>query len=106
MVWRMWRARSTVGKADEYVRHATEKVFPSLGAIEGYRGAYLLRRTAGDAIEIAVLTLWESMESVHKFAGDEMDKAVVEPEARKALTSFDDFVTHFEVIHSPRTTRK
>jgi len=106
MILRMWRARSTPGKADDYVRHATEKVFPSLRAIEGYGGTYLLRRAVDDAIEIVVLTLWESMESVRKFAGVETDKAVVEPEARQALTSFDLLVTHFEVIHSPVPTSR
>jgi heme-degrading monooxygenase HmoA len=106
MILRMWRGRSTVEKADEYVRHATQEIFPSLHAIEGHRGAYLLRRTAGDAIEFVVLTIWESMEAVHKFAGAEPDKAVVEAEARAALTSFDDSVTHFEMVHCPEGTTK
>lgn len=43
-ILRMWKARSTVEKAREYAHHATTKVFPALGAIEGHRGAYLLRR--------------------------------------------------------------
>jgi uncharacterized protein YciI/heme-degrading monooxygenase HmoA len=98
MILRMWRARSTVDKSGEYVQHATTKVFPMLRAIEGHRGAYLLRRAVDDAIELVVLTLWESMEAVRKFAGREPEKAVVEPEARAALTSFDDSVTHFEIV--------
>jgi heme-degrading monooxygenase HmoA len=46
-----------------------KKVFPALRAIEGHRGAYLLCRTVGGAIELVVLTLWESMEAVRRFAG-------------------------------------
>jgi heme-degrading monooxygenase HmoA len=69
MILRMWRARATAGNARQYAQYAVEKVFPRLGAIEGYRGAYLLRRVADGAIEIVVLTLWESMEAVRKFAG-------------------------------------
>jgi uncharacterized protein len=101
MILRMWRARSSIEKAGDYFRHATKKVFPALRAIQGHRGAYLLRRRVGDAIEIVVLTLWESMEAVRKFAGAEPEKAVVEPEARAILTSFDESVAHFEVVHSP-----
>ena len=97
----MWRAQSTVEKADEYIRHATTKVFPGLNTIEGHRGAYLLRRTVGDMVEILVLTLWESMDAIRKFAGSEPSRAVAEPTARAVLTSFDDFVTHFDVIHQP-----
>jgi heme-degrading monooxygenase HmoA len=103
MILRMWRAQSTVEKAGEYIRHATTKVFPALHAIEGHRGAYLLRHTRGDTVELVVLTLWESMNAVRKFAGAEPNRAVVEPDARAVLTSFDDFVTHFDVISAPET---
>lgn len=100
LVLRMWKARSTADKLSAYVRHVTGKVFPSLRAIEGHRGAYLARRTVNGAIELIVLTLWDSMAAIRKFAGAEPGKAVVDPEAKAALTEFDDFVTHFEVIHS------
>lgn len=98
MILRMWRAHASVEKAGEYVQHATKKIFPRLRLIKGYRGAYLLCRAVDNAIELVVLTLWESMEAVRKFAGVEPDSAVVEPEARAILTSFDDSVTHFEVV--------
>jgi len=99
-ILRMWKARSTLERFNPYLQHVTRKVFPALGKIEGYRGTYLLRRTLGAAIEIVVLTLWDSMDAVRKFAGANPDKAVVDPEARAALTDFDDSVTHFEVLHS------
>lgn len=103
MILRMWRAQSTLENADRYIQHATKRVFPALRAIQGHRGAYLLRRNVGDTAELVVLTLWESMEAVRKFAGAEPNCAVVEPEARAALTSFDDSVTHFEVIYHAET---
>ncbi len=99
MILRMWRARATVEKSGEYVEHATQKVFPALHAIEGHRGAYLLRRAVDGAVEFVVLTLWESMEAVRRFAGVKPEKAVVEPEARAVLTAFDESLTHFEVVH-------
>lgn len=103
MILRMWRAQTTAEKADQYIQHATKKVFPSLLAIPGHRGAYLLRRSQNDTVEVMVLTLWESIGAVRKFAGPQLNRAVVEPEARAALTSFDDFVTHFDVICAPET---
>lgn len=106
MILRMWKGRTTVEKADRYVQHATQKVFPALGTIEGHRGAYLLRRAVDGALEFVVLTLWESMEAVRKFAGLETETAVVEPEARAALTSFDYYVTHFEIIHCAEANAK
>lgn len=99
MILRMWKARSTAEKSHRYIQHATEKVFPALRAIEGHRGAYLLRRAVDGVVELVVLTLWESMEAVRKFAGVKPSKAVVEPEAQAVLTDFDETVTHFEIVH-------
>jgi uncharacterized protein YciI/heme-degrading monooxygenase HmoA len=106
MVLRMWRARATAEKSGEYIEHATKKVFPAFGAIEGHSGAYLLRRAVGGAVEFVVLTLWTSMEAVRKFAGAKPEKAVVEPEARAALTAFDESVTHFEVVHRTSSPKR
>jgi len=106
MVLRMWRGRATAEKSGEYIDHVTKKVFPALGAIEGHRGAYLLQHAVDGAIEFVVLTLWESMQAVRRFAGAKPEKAVVEPEARATLTDFDESVTHFEVIHRTGGTAK
>ncbi len=106
MVLRMWKARSTVGNEHQYVEHATTKVFPALRAIEGHRGAYLLRRALDDATEFVVFTLWESMAAVRRFAGAKPEKAVVEPEAQAVLADFDDSVTHFEVVYRTEAKAK
>jgi len=98
MILRMWKARSTAGGAADYIRHATTKVFPKIRGIEGHKGEYLLRREVEDKVELIVLTLWDSIETIRKFAGPEPNKALVEPEARAVLTSFDKYVTHFEVV--------
>lgn len=41
---------------------------------------------------------WESMDAIRRFAGDEPERAVVEPEARAVLKTYDDFVSHYEVV--------
>jgi heme-degrading monooxygenase HmoA len=94
----MWKGRASAEKAAAYARHAMERVFPGLSAMQGHRGAYLLRRTVDGAVEFVVLTLWSSMEAIRKFAGTEPDRAVVEPGAKAALTEFDPMVTHFDVV--------
>jgi hypothetical protein len=49
-------------------------------------------------VEIAVETRWASMAAVRGFAGESVERAVVEPEARAFLRSFDEVVTHAEVV--------
>ena len=97
-ILRMWQARSSAEKADDYVRHVTESVFPRLNAVRGFKGAYLLRRPVEKGIEFRVLTLWESMDAVRNFAGPQPEKAVVEPAARAALAEFEEVASHYELV--------
>jgi len=97
---RIWRGRATPANAGAYARHVTERVFPSLRDIRGHRGAYLLRRETEGQVEFLAVTVWESMRAVREFAGEQADRAVVEPAARAVLAEYDDFVHHFELVHS------
>jgi len=62
---------------------------------------YLLRHRGMEEIEFLVLTLWESMDAIRGFAGDQPELAVVEPEARAALVRFESMVAHYEVLAAP-----
>jgi hypothetical protein len=44
------------------------------------------------------MTVWDSMTSIRKFAGAEAERAVVAPEAKAVLVSFDEFVRHYEIL--------
>ena len=99
MIVRMWRGQAKATNADAYEHFVTSKVFAALPAIAGHRGAYHLKRPVGDEVEFMAVTLWDSLDSIRKFAGNTIDRAVVEPEARAVLSSFDDFVHHFELAH-------
>ncbi|WIM13926.1 antibiotic biosynthesis monooxygenase [Enhydrobacter sp.] len=98
MIARLWRGWAPASTADTYERHATGAVFPSLGRLTGHRGAWLLRRETGDRTEFIAMTLWDSLGSIKAFAGDDISTAIVEPEGRAALSSFDDFATHYEIV--------
>jgi hypothetical protein len=43
------------------------------------------------------LTLWDSRQAIEAFAGQDIDKAIVESEGRAVLAEFDDFARHYEV---------
>jgi hypothetical protein len=52
-------------------------------------------RSCGDETEVVVATVWESIGAVKAFAGDDYERAVVEPIVSDLLTRFDEHVTHF-----------
>jgi heme-degrading monooxygenase HmoA len=104
MIVRMWHGQAKAANADAYEHFVTTRVFAELPAIAGHRGAYLLKRPVGDEVEFIAVTLWDSIAAIRAFAGETIDRAVVEPEARAVLSSFDDFVRHFELAHGAPCT--
>lgn len=103
MIARTWGARADAAGAAAYRRHFLEDVLPALSALPGHRGAWLLERQAGAELEILVVTLWDSMEAVRRFASSDAEAAVVAPEARAALKGFDERVRHYQVTVSSGT---
>jgi heme-degrading monooxygenase HmoA len=97
MIVRIWRGMEKRGEAGAYRRHLESAVLPLLKALPGFMGASLLQRGVEGEIEVLVMTRWASMEAIRGFAGEEPETAVVEPEARAVLASFDDKVTHHEL---------
>jgi hypothetical protein len=48
------------------------------------------------------MTTWASLDAVKAFAGEDYERAVVEPVVRELLDAFDDEVAHFAVAHDVR----
>lgn len=99
---RAWRGYAATTEAEAYPRHLLRSVRPKLEQLPGFRGLYLLRRARVEEIEYLVLTLWDSLGAIQAFAGEEPERAVIEPEARAALIRFENEVTHYEVLLAPR----
>ena len=99
MLARIWRGQATTEKAGDYQRHFTDHVAPQLKELAGHRGALLLRRESNGEVEFLAVTLWDSIESVRAFSGQNTEVAIVEQEARAALSSFDDCARHYDIVH-------
>src|SRR5215218_3245397 len=99
MIARRWRGwASDQAGADAYESHFAGSVRPALEATDGFVGATLERvEEAGGRVEIVVVTRWRSLEGIRSFAGEDIEAAVVEPEARAALADFDARVRHIDL---------
>jgi heme-degrading monooxygenase HmoA len=98
MIAREWRAWAVPPNDAEYERHFHEAVLPHLREIPGCVGAHLLRREVGGEIELIAVTYYESSAAIRAFAGDDLERAVVEPAARAVLARFDERCRHYEII--------
>jgi heme-degrading monooxygenase HmoA len=97
MIARHWRGWTEPQDADAYERLLKEKVLPSLKEIEGYEGGYILRNPGPEQVEFVVINFFDSLETVKRFAGQNYNVAVFEPEARKLLKKIEPLATHYEV---------
>jgi mannose-6-phosphate isomerase-like protein (cupin superfamily) len=94
--WRGW-APNRAG-ADAYESYFSGSVRPALEAKAGFVDASVERvEEAKGRVEIVVVTRWESIDAIRAFAGEDIEAAVVEPEARAALADFDGRVRHIEL---------
>ena len=102
MIARWWRGWATTQeKADAYEELLKTTIFPWVGSHDGHRGSYLVRRDVEDEVEFATLTLWESLDSVKAFAGEDYEVAMVPEPARAVLSRWDERSAHYDVKVAP-----
>ncbi|MGH9834832.1 MAG: antibiotic biosynthesis monooxygenase [Blastocatellia bacterium] len=98
MIARVWTAKTSQAQAPVYADHLKNQVLATLREVDGYAGAKLLEREAADGVEIIVITFWRSLDSIRKFAGAELEQAVVSDEVVPLLLRYDRQVVHYEVV--------
>jgi heme-degrading monooxygenase HmoA len=105
VIARIWRGWTTPENADAYRRIVSQEVLPGIAArgLDGYHGAYLLRRELDGEVEFATILLFDSLEQVRAFAGEDYEAAYVPPKARAVLARFDQRSAHYETLLRPDT---
>ena len=98
---RIWSAR-TSGDPAAYEHEFTSHVLDALGGLDGFQGAYLLRRPHPTGTEYVTLTIFDSLADVRRFAGPDVDAANVSPAARAVLDDVDERVRHYTVVSGPK----
>jgi heme-degrading monooxygenase HmoA len=97
MIARIWQGVVRTGDADVYADYIRETGFTEYAQTSGNRGAWLLRRDQGEQTQFITLSLWDSVDAVRAFAGDDIEAAVLYPEDARYLVG-QSTVTHYQVI--------
>lgn len=98
MIARMWRGAVRRGDADAYAEYMANTGMAAYRSTPGNQGAWMLRRDDGYRSEIVTFSLWDSLDSIRAFAGDDLDQAVFYPEDDRFLVERDRTVQHYEVV--------
>jgi quinol monooxygenase YgiN len=67
-------------------------------ATEGNLGLLVLRRTSKERAQFIMISLWKSIDTIHQFAGDKIDKPVNYPEDKKYLVKLEPKIEHYEIV--------
>jgi heme-degrading monooxygenase HmoA len=99
VIARVWRGWTTPADGDAYEAFLRTTIFPTLAdRVPGFHGGYVLRRQRRGEDEFVVITLFESLDAVRAFAGEEYEVPVIEPEAARLLSRGDPRASHYEVV--------
>jgi heme-degrading monooxygenase HmoA len=97
MIARIWRGMTAASNADEYLEYLRLTGMREYKETDGNRGVFVLRRTQGEHTEFILLSLWESMDAVRRFAGENADIAKYYPRDAHYLLELEPHVRHYEV---------
>jgi len=97
-VVRQWKGVVKSGLANEYLRHLHKETLPSLGRLDGFSGASIMRRDVDDGTEFQVVTLWRSLDAIMAFAGEDVTRAVVPPAAQALMVRYDERAVHYTLV--------
>lgn len=71
MISRIWHGWTTKTNAGAYENLLRQEVLPGIHRVRGFKGAQLLRREDKDEVEFVTITLFDSLEAVKEFAGED-----------------------------------
>jgi heme-degrading monooxygenase HmoA len=100
MISRIWHGWTTPANADKYEALLREEIFVGIQNRHmcGFKGIQLLRRKTCQEVEFITIMVFDSLEAVREFAGEDYQAAVVPGKAKAILSHFDESSQHYEIV--------
>ena len=77
-----------------------KRAAPDYGSVDGLQQLFFTRRDEGDVSHFLLITVWDTLEAVKKFAGDDPSVAKYYPEDDKFLLEKEDHSLNHQVFFS------
>jgi heme-degrading monooxygenase HmoA len=98
MISRQWKCILKEASHDEYITFLNDVVFAAAKELPGFIQANILTRKTTHGLEFMVTTLWENLDAIKAFAGEDTSLAMVPEAAQRMMVSYDKVVIHYEVV--------
>jgi heme-degrading monooxygenase HmoA len=103
LIARVWHGVTPAERAEAYTAYLEQTGVRECRATPGNRGVYVLRRIQNDRAGFTFISLWESVDAIRSFAGEDYQKAHYYPEDRDFLIELEPFVEHYDVVAASPT---
>jgi heme-degrading monooxygenase HmoA len=100
MISRQWKGVATSSYSKRYIDHLRGETFPSLKNIPGFVSASILQRSVPEGEEFLIVTVWESIEAIKQFAGENPEVAVVPANVRAMMVEYEKLARHYEITET------
>jgi hypothetical protein len=98
---RSWRGAVKTADADAYAAYIDETGMKHYAETPGNRGAWMLKRDLGGGLtEFITFSLWDSIEAIKAFAGEDYETARYYPEDDEFLVERAATCDHWEVVRT------
>jgi heme-degrading monooxygenase HmoA len=97
MIARIWHGYTKPEDADAYEAMLKPELLPGISKVKGYQSSYLLRRDEGGEVEFITIMLWDSIDAIRAFTGQDYEASVVPEERRKYLSRHDAKAAHYQI---------
>lgn len=98
VIARTWHGAVPIEKSDKYLELMRNVAIRDYKTTPGNRGAYVLYRKAGDIAHFIMLTYWDSLEAVSRFAGRDISIAKYYDFDADYLIELEPTVQHHQVF--------
>jgi heme-degrading monooxygenase HmoA len=101
-IMRLWHGEVALEKADEYEKFMVERAAPDYASVKGLLNLYFQRKDEETKTQFLLVTIWDSMESIERFAGEEPELAKYYKEDHDFLLEKEKYVTMYNVFYQKR----
>ncbi len=98
MIARIWRGVTSNEDAEKYYMYLQETGIKDYLATEGNRGVKVLKKEVGTGTEFTLITYWISVDSIKRFAGEDIEKARYYPEDDRYLIDRGPLIEHYDIL--------
>jgi hypothetical protein len=99
MIARKWHGAVPAARCEEYLNRMRKVALPDYRSIPGNRGAFCLSRTEGEVAHFEMLTFWDDVDAIKRFAGEDFELAKYYDFDRSFLIELEPQVLHYTLYN-------